>query len=809
MNLKFPGLSAFTSPRSALRRLTSAVRALALAAFLLLFTAAFGGWSFDTGSGLEETRDLLAGPEAPPAPAGSWLRIQDLSRSMVHDADGREVEPWPGANPKASLEVRRAALRDLREHGYRLVAMVRWPATSWASGVRAGQPWRRLPLDLREASERCRQLAVTYGDLIDYWEIENEPDISYVEENPETYAAFLKACYLGFAEGAGSGKREAVGVGSEPLPLTSFPLPQTGRVLMAAFALPPGPYFDAWVANDGLRYTDGFNYHYYGYAEDFTGVYRQFEAAVANAPRPTPTDVAIFQTRFFPSNAGWHAKESAGFAFARPESETNRARLLARALATGEPALVEDGRWLVSPGTTVRETDAGWEFSVESPALEPERPAMAELPLPAGWRAGENTSLAFQYRAAGAIFAKREEESGKRPEPAEPVACRASSIISYPPLAPLLPAASRLPATSGRKLPIFLTEYGYGLLEREAALTPEGRGRQRDWFDSTQAQAQALGIEGPLAFFLKPYVEVGNQFGLLMNGESGKGKVASEPEPGAGHQGLANRFPEFGDYASSPALRTLLARGAEAAGHAAHDWRVETASPSPVVIDFVAEEKLTMAKTRQGYLLEANEGSGRLVVYNFSLEETRGQLVLEGLGWAFPDGSRVRNLILAPQGRRELRVEIRTADATRFGPEIAAARFVRGREIRQSPEPASAEDEAIAIPRGPITVQASPVSRATPEPETFPFEVYIRTANGNLYQTWPRLRATEAWQWYVEPLDSFTPAFFGRAHLPAALRENQPVALVFFFRPAKYPATYHLRHAQVVEFERSATAGNR
>src|SRR5690606_11436828 len=56
-------------------------------------------------------------------------------------------------------------------------------------------------------------------------------------------------------------------------------------VVMAPLALPPGPYFEQLVANGLFSYTDAFNYHYYGYAEDFTGVYRQFESAVADVGR--------------------------------------------------------------------------------------------------------------------------------------------------------------------------------------------------------------------------------------------------------------------------------------------------------------------------------------------------------------------------------------------------------------------------------------------------------------------------------------------------------------------------------------------
>jgi len=52
---------------------------------------------------------------------------------------------------------------------------------------------------------------------------------------------------------------------------------------MAPLGFPPGQYFQDFARNDGLRYTAGFNYHFYGYDEDFTGLCRQHEAAVATA----------------------------------------------------------------------------------------------------------------------------------------------------------------------------------------------------------------------------------------------------------------------------------------------------------------------------------------------------------------------------------------------------------------------------------------------------------------------------------------------------------------------------------------------
>jgi len=159
------------------------------------------GWSFDTGLAPEPAAALLAADGMQAAPADSWLRLREMGESAVIGERGREEPLVAGRQPSVSREERRKALSDLRAHGYRLMALIQWDDASWAGGVRDRKTIRQLPIDLREAFARCRSLAFTYGDLIDYWEIGNEPDIGYIEENPETYAAFLKACYLGVKRG--------------------------------------------------------------------------------------------------------------------------------------------------------------------------------------------------------------------------------------------------------------------------------------------------------------------------------------------------------------------------------------------------------------------------------------------------------------------------------------------------------------------------------------------------------------------------------------------------------------------------------
>ena len=76
-------------------------------------------------------------------------------------------------------------------------------------------------------------------------------------------------------------------------------------------------------------------------------------------------------------------------------------------------------------------------------------------------------------------------------------------------------------------------------------------------------------------------------------------------------------------------------------------------------------------------------------------------------------------------------------------------------------------------------------------------EVYFRTANGNLYGGPPRMRPGEAWATYAQSAQNFTMWFFGRAELPWRFRENRPVALVFFLRPAELPFTLEVRNAEI------------
>jgi hypothetical protein len=229
-------------------------------------------------------------------------------------------------------------------------------------------------------------------------------------------------------------------------------------------------------------------------------------------------------------------------------------------------------------------------------------------------------------------------------------------------------------------------------------------------------------------------------------------------------------------------------------------WAVCTPPASSVVIDFVAGEGMLQAKNYCGYFLRSGHGGsipgeGMLVLYDFGREPVSGELVLDGDAWTFGTGTQRATLLLQPGQRREIPVLVRfRRQSFEANPVRATWRVVR--------EP---RNETAAIPPPPPTPEVS-VSKAESRgiavaaPFEASFEPYIRTRNGNLYQTSQRLMAREAWQLYMERMGNITMAFFGRANLPWRYTDNEPASLVFFFRPEQLPATFEIRRAQVVEF---------
>jgi hypothetical protein len=874
------------------------------------------GWSFDTGLSPEQAREALVANAIGKPPSGSWLRLRGIEQ-WADDGRQKAEDGRRTADDKGRERIRkhREDLAALRSAGFRLVAFVRWSPESWKGGVRTtGVRQNRLPQDLRDACERCRYLANTYGDLIDYWEIDNEPDISFVQENPETYAAFLKACWLGIAAGRREPSQQLLDEGSrmsvdgknaesrnaetlkqdrsqlldagprmtelsaessrlsvdrknaenrkaEKLkaeanvePITSNQSPnnqsalttrETSRVLMAPLALPPGPYFEAFVRNDGLRYTDGFNYHYYGYAEDFSGMYRQFETATRELqvefsrawPAEMPDNAAVFRTQFFPSADGWRGEITAGFGHSA-ENATERAKaLLSRPRAIEERAEKPFGRWLLTDGMSVEELPDGWRFRIERWPAGGLRSPTAELPLPPRWTPGKESLVSFEYRTVpiGASSFTPTNAEMRNPEKLKQDAERGGrntellgeryQLLEQPRTNNSYPITARDARTwPARDLPIFLTEYGYGSLDKITRHTAEGRERQRRFFSSVTDQIKQLGIEGAMAFLLAPYLENDLiEFGLLMNAESG-------PAPGTARVSQQG----WGKYTVSPALEELLNRAGES--FPPKRWRIQAPNPSPVVIDFIAGKGLGMAKSYSGYFLEggagrAFPGQGDLVVYNFSDKTVAGTLKLEGAAWRIApkaeqlsdgsyllSGKRALVLELKPMERRVIPVEIMST-VKRFIGEPVTAWFrpfsdeetQRYRdELSRRLEVAAAAARSTSATAQPannpqqVTDNRPPPPREAPMPKpgqpVHTFEMYFRTENGNLYQTWPRLVPTENWQVYMQRVENFTPAFYGRLNLPWRFLDNKPASLVVRFHPQAFPAVFEVRRAQMVRF---------
>ncbi len=797
-----------------------------------------------------------------------WLRIRGHPFSAnQQESIGREIE----------------ALHDLCVHGFQPILFLRWSEKSWAGGIRSGGG-RRLPLDLREVYQRGFDYGRTYGASGAAFEIENEPDISFVQENPETYVAFLKAAYLGIKRGAlnsevVSGKRGALNTPEvelsanriglkaavvslvyrrhlsrrggtwEPLnrrELAAYSLSlavprstQSPLVVMAPLALPPGPYFEQLVANGLFSYTDAFNYHYYGYADDFSGVYRQFESAVKELGSK-------------PKAVG---------------RKLNR-------LGSG------DGRQQTSI----------WPLPFYSSFKK-------TLPI-----------LLTEYGYGSLSGEDRDTIEGRVRQWRwfKSVGGQIHKLRIAGPMAFYLP-----PYLEGGALEFGLTTP----TQRAAESNDVGRGFRTPPNDSEKAKSG----DSVLQFTAGPLKFSPQDFGLTRS------------TPWMGRIGQ-----RFGDNEATPAWAWLLEEGSRKP-YRPKDWGVCAPAPFPVVIDFISGDGLVQQKRYGGYVavlalgdpaLHTKSGSGQLVLYNFSDSPVQGWLkIIRGRELLADAATVEREWTLEPMARvvvpvtfavpaqefarREFALRFASATtsespafpalgkqpstlssqfraltsvfSTFFYPEASAMQetllhdFSRAISDQESETSGERHSSPTAVggqgrvlknikllARRPLAVE-EPRLEATgrwnvtrgvrveelanriwrfhitafptepnkpamaelvlPDGFTFPDEgmmrfnyrlvqpagstlangkymdAYFRTANGNLYQVWPRQYAMAAWSDYTEVKENYTMAFYGRANLPWRFRDNRPVALVFFFRPGRgaLPAIYEVKDARIVK----------
>jgi len=264
------------------------IRGIVVIFGLLLVGSGLGAVETGFGAGADPDALQRVGVSAETTP---WLRVGGVGRTY-----GSETR----------LIAMRSRLEATKEEGFKVVCLVNWANSSWQGGAR-GEQGHHLPVDLMEAYERCRFLGRELGDVVSAWEIDNEPDIFFVRDPAQVYASYLKACYLGFR--AGDAER---GDG------------RLTPVWMAPLALPPGPFFQQLVDNDFWRYTDAFNYHFYGYADDFTGMCLQWERALEDTDAPeVPRVITEYGYGLLPG-------EAAGLTEARLEQRDWFKRVLAQ-----------------------------------------------------------------------------------------------------------------------------------------------------------------------------------------------------------------------------------------------------------------------------------------------------------------------------------------------------------------------------------------------------------------------------------------------------------------------------------------------
>jgi len=143
---------------------------------------------------------------------------------------------------------RNPAFERLRGAGFEVVGWAGLPPE-----LRPEHRWDQYTADLLAIYEAARRLGALYAGVISVWELPNEPDVLWVKDLPDRFAAHSKALYLGLKDGARAG-------GGSP------------GVLMGALGHYPGPWLDRAAANGIFDYTDGLNFHFYGHARDLRGV---------------------------------------------------------------------------------------------------------------------------------------------------------------------------------------------------------------------------------------------------------------------------------------------------------------------------------------------------------------------------------------------------------------------------------------------------------------------------------------------------------------------------------------------------------
>jgi hypothetical protein len=590
---------------------------------------------------------------------------------------------------------------------------------------------------------------------------------------------------------------------------------------MAAPALPPGPYFERLWANGLASYTDGFNFHYYGYAEDFTGVYRQFEAAVAELGAKS---YELGAKSWELGARSWELGAKSGELGAKSlellalssqltalssklqASSYSRRELPVFITEYGFGLLDEDAR------NTVAGRVRQWQWFAavvkQVHALRPEGP-MAFLVNPY-FEAGLNEfGLSMVQKP---VFGVVEDRGAKNTRGGTPMP-REGEQLSFNPTDFGAHGAAPWMARIGQKLGDHYASPALAYLWDYAERNPY---RPKGWRVCAPAPS-------PVVVDFIPEVD-------MTQWKSGGGYLL----------GGAERLTGAGKQLGGGGRVVLYNFSRE---EIAGQWGVEgQGGPQALVlgagerrevpVEFKVQAGRFVGEARRVYFKPAEAGRARSEWGTRLFPETAGMVATAVGGFDFAEGlnrARAAALLGRPlaagepvmqaQGRWLVTPGVRVEEAGgglwRFHVDHLPAEPLRPAMVELPlPEGFKIEPETMLVLEhrkvAGVGVAAGVEGRPVKPREGklgSMMDVYFRTENGNLYQTWPRLRAAGEWAVYAENTENFTMGFFGRAALPWRLSENRPAALVFFLRAAEVPTVFEVKGARIVRLGAAGADG--
>lgn len=800
-------------------------------AVLWLTCATYGGFGFDVGRDLAVYQDALRSGELSGF-NGQWLRVRSIAGAGGEGDKASRTETGD-----------REAIKALHERGVKVCVILRWGPGEWKSGVRAGGG-HRLPLDLREIYERGRRIGAIYGDIVNVWEIENEPDINFIVDNPETYAAFQKAAYLGLKHGVESAfqshRGEARGERRErsstwlehkrgwrselEAPRSQLIVHRSSLVIMAPLALPPGPYLERLWANGIASYTDGFNYHYYGYAEDFSGVYGQFRDAVKELAgegqttfRLWPRTSSLGQRKTLPVfiteyGYGLLDREARNTVegrvqqwrwFATVAKQIQDLRIAAPMAFVWNPYyeadLNEFGLMAEKPMGLFRGEGEGDEPRVQSPESR-DKGAGLISDSSADNRSSQLSTLSPQLTFTSADFGEKE------PQPwMQRIGLKVGDWYASPALAYLWDYAERKPyrprdwAVRAERPSSVVIDFiaGADMAQRKVSGGYVVQGR---WTPAVLMMSPVAGAPSQRAgagrLVLYNFSDTPVTGRLAMKGTGGvwcpEGGQVLMLAPGERREIDVELAVQAQGYFPGVYRVTFTPEG-PVTGRAVWETRLmpDAAHMQSTVVsgfDFPVEaavkhRRILASHARVGGAPELKPDGRWLVTDGVRVEETNGV-------WRFHID------YLPAEAMRPAAVELPLPEGFVFekGTWLSL-------EQRKVPAEQGAKSDELRAARPELSVSRF-ISRAGRAGDVM--DVYFRTRNGNLFQTWPRLAVAETWRHYAGLADDFTMAFYGRAALPWRFSENRPVSLVFSLRPSQLPAVFEVRGAAIMRSEAGA-----